>query len=53
MIQEVKTSSGIPVREVYTGPVTEAALPGIFPYTRGIQADMYRRAENRQYLRQK
>ncbi len=42
MIQEVKTSSGIPVREVYTGPVTEAALPGIFPYTRGIQADMYR-----------
>jgi len=42
MIQEVKTSSGIPVREVYTGPVTEASLPGVFPYTRGIQANMYR-----------
>lgn len=42
MKNEVSTSSGIPVKEVYTGPVKESALPGTFPYTRGIQPDMYR-----------
>lgn len=37
------TSSGIPIREVYTAqlePMHE--LPGEFPFTRGIQKDMYR-----------
>ncbi|NQX40588.1 methylmalonyl-CoA mutase, N-terminal domain [Pedobacter steynii] len=36
------TTSGIEIKETYTSarPVTE--LPGEFPYTRGIQKDMYR-----------
>lgn len=36
------TTSGIEIKEVYTAakPLTEA--PGEFPYTRGIQKDMYR-----------
>ncbi|MDB5246197.1 MAG: methylmalonyl-CoA mutase [Segetibacter sp.] len=38
------TDSGIPIKPVYTAddyiPVTE--LPGEFPYTRGVQHDMYR-----------
>jgi len=36
------TTSGISIKEVYTAgkPVTE--LPGEFPFTRGIQKDMYR-----------
>lgn len=36
------TTSGIEIKELYTSarPVTE--LPGEFPYTRGIQKDMYR-----------
>lgn len=36
------TTSGIEIREVYTEakPLTE--LPGEFPFTRGIQKDMYR-----------
>jgi methylmalonyl-CoA mutase N-terminal domain/subunit len=36
------TSSGIKIKEVYTQsePITE--LPGQFPFTRGIQKDMYR-----------
>ena len=36
------TSSGIEIREVYTEhpPLTEK--PGEFPYTRGVQKDMYR-----------
>lgn len=36
------TTSGIEIKEIYTSarPVTE--LPGEFPYTRGIQKDMYR-----------
>ena len=39
------TDSGIEIRPVYTSsdlPPTEPALPGEFPYTRGVQADMYR-----------
>ncbi len=44
-----RTLSGIPVEPVYTaedlqgfGPVTELAYPGDYPYTRGVQASMYR-----------
>ncbi len=37
-----RTLSGIEIKEVYTScePMTE--LPGVFPFTRGIQKDMYR-----------
>src|SRR6187402_2500758 len=41
--KKITTSSGIQIREVYTSadhPMNE--LPGEFPYTRGIQKDMYR-----------
>ncbi|WCT11670.1 acyl-CoA mutase large subunit family protein [Mucilaginibacter jinjuensis] len=34
------TSSGIEIKPIYKGEGSEA--PGEFPYTRGIQADMYR-----------
>jgi len=42
-----KTDSGIPIQKVYTGADTPKdingkELPGQFPYTRGVQADMYR-----------
>src|SRR5687768_1683365 len=41
------TDSGIEIRPVYNEPKTindkpETALPGEFPFTRGIQPDMYR-----------
>jgi methylmalonyl-CoA mutase N-terminal domain/subunit len=45
MAQEKKpisTTSGIPIKEVYTEPSGMTELPGEFPYTRGIQKDMYR-----------
>jgi len=39
------TDSGIEIKEVYTnfdlGPIPNE-LPGKFPFTRGVQADMYR-----------
>ncbi|MCM5528154.1 methylmalonyl-CoA mutase [Parasegetibacter sp. NRK P23] len=41
----LETSSGIEVRTIYTPndlPATAAPSPGEFPYTRGIQPDMYR-----------
>jgi len=37
-----KTTSGIEIKEVYTTPSGMDELPGEFPYTRGIQKDMYR-----------
>ena len=42
-----KTDSGIEVKKVYTSAdlpseVDEQLLPGSFPYTRGVQSDMYR-----------
>lgn len=40
-----KTTSGIEIREVYTGSRAngpEAEKPGEYPYTRGIRPDMYR-----------
>ncbi len=39
------TDSGIEIKPVYTpadSPVTNEQSPGTFPYTRGVQADMYR-----------
>ncbi|MBR2648027.1 MAG: methylmalonyl-CoA mutase family protein [Sediminibacterium sp.] len=39
------TDSGIEVKKLYTAkdlPETDAGMPGDFPYTRGVQADMYR-----------
>lgn len=36
------TTSGIELKEVYTGPSSMNELPGEFPFTRGIQKDMYR-----------
>jgi methylmalonyl-CoA mutase N-terminal domain/subunit len=39
------TDSGIEIKKLYTAqdlPATDAGLPGNFPYTRGVQADMYR-----------
>lgn len=38
----VKTTSGIEIKEVYTTPRVVNELPGQFPFTRGIQKDMYR-----------
>ncbi len=37
-----KTTSGIEIKEVYTEPKLQSELPGEFPFTRGIQKDMYR-----------
>ena len=36
-----ETDSGIIINELYTG-TGNADLPGEFPYTRGVQKDMYR-----------
>src|SRR6201994_4100583 len=40
--KKFSTTSGIEIKEVYTGPSRMNELPGEFPYTRGIQKDMYR-----------
>ncbi|SDT62832.1 methylmalonyl-CoA mutase [Mucilaginibacter mallensis] len=40
--KKITTTSGIEIKEVYTGPVEMNELPGEFPFTRGIQKDMYR-----------
>src|ERR1700712_6103810 len=36
------TTSNIEIKEVYTAPSGMNELPGEFPFTRGIQKDMYR-----------
>ncbi len=36
------TTSGIEIKEVYSQPSAMNELPGEFPFTRGIQKDMYR-----------
>ncbi len=36
------TDSGIEVQRVYKGPVEQLEEPGEFPFTRGVQSDMYR-----------
>ncbi|EHQ25390.1 acyl-CoA mutase large subunit family protein [Mucilaginibacter paludis] len=41
--KKITTSSGIEIKEVYTqAPSPQNELPGEFPFTRGIQKDMYR-----------
>ena len=40
--KKITTTSGIEIKEVYTGPSKMNELPGEYPYTRGIQKDMYR-----------
>jgi methylmalonyl-CoA mutase, N-terminal domain len=42
MSKEVKTDSGISIEKLYTEANFKNELPGSFPYTRGVQADMYR-----------
>lgn len=39
--KKIKTTSGIEIKEVYT-EAKSIELPGEFPFTRGIQKDMYR-----------
>jgi methylmalonyl-CoA mutase, N-terminal domain len=43
-IQKITTDSGIEVKQVYTSADATAQneLPGEFPFTRGVQPDMYR-----------
>lgn len=45
--KQLFTDSGINIRKYYTakdieGLPIEAKMPGVYPYTRGVQADMYR-----------
>ena len=40
--KKIQTESGIEIKEVYTEHEGVKDLPGEFPFTRGIQADMYR-----------
>lgn len=40
--RKFKTTSGIEIKEVYNAQNREVELPGDFPFTRGIQKDMYR-----------
>jgi len=42
MPKQVYTDSGIEIKECYTNPVDHHELPGEFPFTRGVQPDMYR-----------
>ena len=43
--KKIQTDSGIEIKPVYTAadlPSEQPELPGEFPFTRGVQADMYR-----------
>lgn len=40
--QKIFTDSDIEIKKVYCEPVPMNELPGQFPFTRGVQADMYR-----------
>jgi methylmalonyl-CoA mutase, N-terminal domain len=43
--KKIVTDSGIEIKQVYSAKDLQSAiteLPGIFPYTRGVQPDMYR-----------
>ncbi len=40
--RKFKTTSGIEIKEVYNAQNREVEIPGEFPYTRGVQPDMYR-----------
>lgn len=40
--KKVLTDSGIEIKRLYTNPVPMTEQPGEFPFTRGVQPDMYR-----------
>src|SRR6187551_3703390 len=40
--KKIFTDSGIEIRVLYDQPVTPNEQPGEFPFTRGVQPDMYR-----------
>ncbi|QEC45347.1 acyl-CoA mutase large subunit family protein [Pseudobacter ginsenosidimutans] len=40
--KKVFTDSGIEIKRLYTDPVPMSEQPGEFPFTRGVQPDMYR-----------
>jgi len=40
--KKLYTDSGIEIRKLYKDPVPMKELPGEFPFTRGVQPDMYR-----------
>jgi methylmalonyl-CoA mutase N-terminal domain/subunit len=40
--KKIYTDSGIEIKECYNQPVNQLEDPGVFPFTRGIQPDMYR-----------
>ncbi len=40
--KKIKTTSGVEIKEVYTSCKPMQELPAEFPFTRGIQKDMYR-----------
>jgi len=42
MPKQVFTDSGIEIKELYSQSVDRNELPGEFPFTRGVQPDMYR-----------
>ena len=41
-IKKIFTDSGIEIKELYTEPINLNETPGEFPFTRGVQPDMYR-----------
>lgn len=40
--KKIQTDSGIEIKKLYCEPVPMAEQPGSFPFTRGVQPDMYR-----------
>jgi methylmalonyl-CoA mutase N-terminal domain/subunit len=40
--KKIHTDSGIEINDLYCNPVPMSEKPGEFPFTRGVQADMYR-----------
>jgi methylmalonyl-CoA mutase N-terminal domain/subunit len=40
--KRIQTDSGIEIKQIYNTPTTPEVDAGIFPFTRGIQPDMYR-----------
>ncbi len=42
MPKKIQTDSGIEIKQLYTEPVNMTEKPGEFPFTRGVQPDMYR-----------
>lgn len=42
MSKKIFTDSGIEIKQLYSEPVNRDEQPGEFPFTRGVQPDMYR-----------